>query len=200
MRSRTIWLLTALVVAGVCILPVWQGFELIRYALAGDQREIVRAWANVPGLGFVARQFTLTPTDDSSDDTTIRKRRDEVVDILTVRPLSSFFWLQLAESHVDAHEAPVSTSAALELSMLTGANEGYMMTQRGMFGIWQWEALSPESQKNAIANLVARRLSDKNAAWMQKTLAEKPEQVRQAVRLALQAEGLRKDEFARFGL
>ena len=36
MLSRIIWLLTALLVAGICIPPVWQGFELISYAMADD--------------------------------------------------------------------------------------------------------------------------------------------------------------------
>jgi hypothetical protein len=200
MRSRTIWLLTALVIAGVCVLPVWQGFELIRYSLAGDKREAVLPWINVAGLAFTARQYALISTNDSSDDKTIGERRDELVDMLAIRPLSSYYWLQLAESRVDAGEAPVATSAALELSVLTGANEGYVVSQRGMFGIWQWEALSPESQARAVANLVARRLSDQNAAWMRKTLSEKSEQVRQAISSALQAQGFPKGDFARVGL
>ena len=99
---------------------------------------------------------------------TIRKRRDELVDMLAIRPLSSFYWLQLAESRVDAKEASAKASAAFELSVLTGPNEGRMMTQRGMFGIWQWEALSPEDRKSAIADLAARRFSDQQLAWMRK--------------------------------
>src|SRR5450759_5269026 len=114
MRSRTIWLLTALVVAGICIQPVWQGFELIRYSLADNKLEAVLPWVNVPGLAFSARQYALTPTNDSSDDKTIGKRRDELVDILAIRPLSSYYWLQLAESRVDANEAPAKADAALE--------------------------------------------------------------------------------------
>jgi hypothetical protein len=192
--------MTALVTAGICVRPVWQGFELIRYSLADDKREAVLPWVNVSGLAFAARQYTLTSTDDSSDDKTIGKRRDELMDMLAIRPLSSYYWLQLAESRIDAGEAPVATSAALELSVLTGANEGYMVSQRGMFGIWQWETLSQENRTRTVADLVARRLSDQNAAWMRKTLSEKSEEVRQAIRLALQAQGFPRDEFARIGL
>jgi hypothetical protein len=85
--------------------------------------------------------------------------------------------------------------AALELSVLTGANEGYMVSQRGMFGIWQWETLSQKNRTRTVVDLVARRLSEQNAAWMRKTLSEKSEQVRQAIRLALQAQGFPRDEF-----
>jgi hypothetical protein len=200
MRSRNIWLLTALVIAGVCVLPVWQGFELIRYSLAGDKREAVLPWINVAGLAFTARRYALTSTNDSSDDKTIRERRDELVDMLAIRPLSSYYWLQLAEIRVDANEVLAKASAALELSILTGANEGYMVSQRGMYGIWQWETLSPEYQTRAAADLAARRLSGPNAAWMRKTLSEKSEQVRQAISSALQAQGFPKGDFAWVGL
>ena len=135
-----------------------------------------------------------------SDDKTIRKRRDELIAMLAIRPLSSFYWLQLAESHVDAKDAAATASAAYELSELTGRNEGYMVTQRGMFGIFMWETLSPEDQQIAINDLVARRVSGEDAVWIKKTLSEKPEPVRRAIQLALQARGLPADEFARFGL
>jgi hypothetical protein len=105
----------------------------------------------------------------------------------------------LAESRVDAGEGPAEASEALGLSVLTGPNEGYMITQRGMFGVWQWEALSPESRTRAIADLAARRLSGPILAWLKTTLSEKTEQVRQTIRLALQAQGFPKDEFARVG-
>lgn len=199
MRSRIIWLLTALVVVGVCVLPVWKGFELIRYSMIADKPDAAAPWVNVPGLAFFARQFARTPTDDSSDDNTIRKRRDDMVDILAIRPLSSYYWLQLAESRVDAGEGPAEASEAWGLSVLTGPNEGYMITQRGMFGVWQWEALSSENRTRAIGDLAARRLSGSNLAWLKTTLSGKTEQVRQAIRVALQAQGFPKDEFARVG-
>lgn len=200
MRPRIIWLLTALVIAGTCGWPVWQGFELTRYSMIGEEPEGAIPWTNVAGLGFYARQYALTSTNDSSDDKTIRKRRNELVDILAIRPLSSYYWLQLAESHVDASDGPAEALAALELSVLTGPNEGYMMTQRGLFGIWQWEVLPAEVKKRAIADLLAKRLSDQNAAWMKTTLSEKSEQVRQEIRLAVQTQGFSKSDFARVGL
>ena len=122
------------------------------------------------------------------------------MDILAIRPLSSYYWLQLAESRVDANEGPAKASEALELSVLTGANEGYMVTQRGMYGIWQWETLSPEYRTRAAADLAARRLSGRNLAWLKTTLSEKTEQVRQAIRLGLQAQGFPKGNFAQVGL
>ena len=197
--SRIIWFLTALVIVGVCVLPMWKGLELIRYSRIDDKSEAALPWVDVPGLAFFARQFSLTSTDDSSDDKTIRKRLNELVDMLAIRPLSSYYWLQLAESRVDAGEGPSKASEALELSVLTGPNEGYMVTQRGLFGVWQWETLSSENRTRAAADLAARRLSSSNLAWLKTTLSEKAEQVREAIRTALQAQGFPKDEFTRVG-
>ena len=199
MLSRIIWFLTALVIVGVCVLPMWKGLELIRYSRIDDKSEAALPWVDVPGLAFFARQYSLTSTDDSSDDNTIRKRLNELVDILAIRPLSSYYWLQLAESRVDAGEGPSEASEAFELSVLTGPNEGYMVTQRGLFGVWQWETLSPENRTRAAADLSARRLSTARVTWLRKTLSEKTEEIRQAIRMALQAQKFPKDEFAGVG-
>jgi len=93
MRARYIRLLTALAVVGICVWPVWKGFELIGYGMAGSKAEAVQPWVDVSGLAFDAREYALTPVDDSSDDKTIRKRRDELAEILAVRPLPSNNWL-----------------------------------------------------------------------------------------------------------
>ena len=147
MHSRNIRLLTALAVVGICGWPVWQGVDVIRYEMAGTNAEDTHPWVAVSGLASAAREYAMTSVDDSSDDKTIRKRRDELAEMLAIRPLSSRFWLYLAETRVDAHEDPAEAIDALELSAVTGPNEGYMITQRGLFGIWQWEVLPPEGAK-----------------------------------------------------
>ncbi len=200
MRPRNIRLLTALAVVGMCAWPVWKGVDVTRFAVAGSAPEAVRPWLDVSGVAFAAREDALTSIDDSSDDKTIRKRRDEIGEILAIKPLSSYYWLQLAEARIDDNEPLAKALEALEMSEVTGPNEEYMITQRGMFGIWQWEVLPPEVQQRAIADLVAERPSDIKAAWLKKTLAGKPEQVRQEIRSALQAQGFSKNNFERIGL
>jgi hypothetical protein len=206
MRPRIIRLLTALAVIGVCGWPVWQGLNMIRFAMADSQPEAVYPWLNVSGLAFAAREDALTSVDDSSDDKTVRKRRDELAGILAIRPLSSRYWLKLAEARIEAHEVLAKVINALELSVITGPNEGYMITQRGLFGIWQWEVLPPELQNRAIADLVARQnssanqISDAKMAWLRATLSEKTEQVRREILLALEAQGFSKSNLGRIGL
>ena len=200
MRPRNIRLLTALVVVGLCGWPIWQGIDVIGFSMAGSSPEAVRPWIDVPGVAFAAREDALTPTDDSSDDQTIRKRRDEIAEILAIKPLASNYWVQLAEARVDDHEPISKALDALELSAVTGPNDEYMITQRGLFGIWQWEVLPPENQQRAIADLVAGHLSDSKLAWMKTTLAGKTEEVRRQIRSALQAQGFSQSNFDRMGL
>ena len=89
---------------------------------------------------------------------------------------------------------------ALELSAVTGPDDEYMITQRGLFGIWQWEVLPPDVQQRAIADLVAGYLSDTKLAWLKTTLAGKSDEVRQEIRSALQAQGFSQNNFNRIGL
>jgi hypothetical protein len=205
MRRQTIRLLTALVVIGICIWPLWQGFNVIRYAMAYSTPAALQPWFAVSGLAFDAREGALTLVNDSSDERTIRKRRDEIAEILAIRPLSSRYWLQLAEARVDAHDVLAKVIGALELSVVTGPNEGYMIMQRGFFGIWQWEVMPSELRKRAVADLVARQnssanqISDAQMAWLRATLSEKTEQVRHEILLALQAQGFATSKLNQIG-
>ena len=179
---------------------MWQGFDVIGFATAGSKPEDVRPWVDVSGVAFDAREDALTPIDDSSDDQTIRRRRDEIAEILAIRPLSSYYWMQLADARIDAHEPMAKALDDLGLSAVTGPNEEYMIVQRSLFGIWQWEVLPPDVQQRSIADLVAARPSDTKAAWLKTTLAGKSEQVRQEIRAALQAQGFSQNNFERIGL
>src|SRR5277367_4364022 len=68
MRSRNIRLLTGRAVIGICLWPVWQGFNVIRYVVADSKPEALRPWRTVPGVAFSARDDALTPIDNFSDD------------------------------------------------------------------------------------------------------------------------------------
>jgi hypothetical protein len=199
-RAPKVRLLTALAVIGICLWLMWRGFDMFLYSMGELKPEAALPWIDTPGLASLAREYALTPIDDSSDDKTIQERRGELEELLAIRPLSSISWLRLAKVRVDAGEDPARAIDALKLSMVTGPNEGYMLTQRGLFGIWQWEALPPEIRKHAIADLVARQVPDAGLAWLRTTLANKTDQVRQEIRSALQAQGLSRSNFERIGL
>src|SRR5690242_3927715 len=88
--------------------------------------------------------------------------------------------------------------ASLELSMVTGPNEGYFMADRGIFGLSLWERLSPELKRHVAADLAnlaagAIRYNQK----FQAILSTKPEGVRSELRAALLAAGLLPQEVER---
>ena len=178
---------------------MWEGTNVIRYAHAVSKPEL-RGWTSIPGVASSASESALTRVDDSSDENTIIERRDELAHILTITPLSSDIWLQLAESRIDAHDTPAKALEALELSAITGPNEGYMIMQRGLFGIWQWENLPPEAQLRAINDLMTTQISDAKSSWLRTTLSEKTGPVREEIRAALQARGFSENNLVRIGL
>jgi hypothetical protein len=202
MRGQTIsWLLTAVVIIGTCIWPMKQGLEMLRYGIAtGPNPAASVPWFDTPGLASTAREAALTPIDDSSDDQTIRKLRGELEELLAIRPLSSISWLQLAETRLDASDSLDKVLAALELSTLTGPNEGYIRTRRGMFGVWQWERLAPEAQSRAITDLTSEPITDATLDWLKETLAKKSDEGRTEIGQALRRQGVPMQKLGRMGL
>lgn len=192
--------LTAIAIVAICTLTVWRGMELARYSLADARPEAARPWFDVSGVAFNARDYSLTVVNDSNEMEKALQRREEIADILTIRPLSARYWLSLAKMRQVTGEPSGKLFDAFILSILTGPNEGSILSSRGLFGVWQWESLSEELRDRTVAALTARRLSDLDVDWLRADLAQKPETVRQQIRIALQASGLSATELTRFGL
>ena len=202
MRARFVRFLTALAVVGLCALAVSRGWDIVRFSMAdaGLQAEAVRPWVAVSGLSFSAQESLLTDEADPGDEKRAQKRRNELTDILAVRPLSSEYWLALSEMRLVTLEPSNKVVEAFELSTLTGANEDYMMARRGVFGVSHWEVLPAEVRMRAATDLVAGPLSDRTVAKLRTALSGKTETVRQEIRTALEAEGLAPKELARISL
>jgi hypothetical protein len=205
--------LTALVIVAASALAVSRGWDIIRFCMADSvvganlgpnesQHEAVRPWVDVSGLAFDARDSLVTPVADSSDEVKARKRRDELMEILSIRPLSSKYWLWLAETRLVTEENSSKVADALRLSVLSGANEGLIMGRRGLFGVWQWEALPPELRRRAAVDLAAnpRPLSVGQISWLREALSVKAETVRGDIRTALLAEGFSAKAITAIGL
>jgi hypothetical protein len=73
---------------------------------------------------------------------------------------------------------------SLELSMLTGPNEEYVMAERGIYGVSLWQRLTPDLKRRVAADLAVDEYRD-----ILKFRAL-PEQVRAELREALVAAGL----------
>jgi hypothetical protein len=198
--ARVVGLLTASVVVAICLWSIWEGAAIVRFAIAKSESSPLERWFEVRGLAFTAREAALTPVDGSSDDKATHARRDELAQILVMEPLSSYYWVELADVRTETHDPLPEVIDALEMSFVTGPNEDYVMVQRGMFGIWVWEKLPPDERDRTAANLALSRISDEKAAWLRQTLAEKTEVVRQEIRTALQAHGFATAKLERIGL
>jgi hypothetical protein len=200
MRARVVWLLTVVAIAGGCAVTAWRGSDIVRYYMAHAKRDEVRAWFDVPGVAFAAREHALTIVDDLSDAQKTRQRLEDITGILSVRPLSSEYWLSLAKMRQATGEGASKALEALELSTLTGPNEGTVMAHRGLFGVWQWEILPPELRTQTAADLTASELSTRDVAWLKANLSEKPDAVRQEIRAALQSHDFPAAKLTRIGL
>ena len=84
---------------------------------------------------------------------------------------------------------------ALMLSMVTGPNEGYLMGERGIFGVSLWEDLSPDLKRHVGMDLAAEEIL-KNGKFRD-VLSTKSEGVRSEVRSAILATGLAPKEVER---
>jgi hypothetical protein len=177
-----------------------RGWDILRFSWAEENGEGTRPWADVSGLVFSALESSLTALSDPGDKDQVSKRRDQITEILSMRPLASEYWLTLAGIRVVGGEALSGALDALMLSSLTGPNEGYLIAQRGIFGVSYWEILPPEVRSRAVSDLAARRLADRNAERVRNILAEKTPDVRQEIGAALRARGFSDADFSRIGL
>jgi hypothetical protein len=207
MRGRGLRFITALVVVGICALAMYRGSDIVRFGVAdaglgpeGKTADADRPWVNVPGLAFSAHESLLKGEGDSGDLKGAEKQREELKDILAVRPLSSEDWLALSEMRLVAGEPIGKVAEAFSLSVLTGTDEDLAMSRRGVFGLVHWEALPGDIRQRAAADLVAVLGAVKNSDILRAALYEKTEKFRQDIRTALQAEGISAAQLAAIGL
>jgi hypothetical protein len=210
MGGRAPRFLTVLAVVGLCAPAVSRGWDIVRFSLAdaGSGTEADRPWVNASGLAFSAQESLLTNAPDDGDQNGALKRSSELTDILSVRPLSSEYWLSLAEIRLVTNQPSSKVVEAFALSILTGTNEGYLIARRGVFGASHWEGLPLEVRKRTATDLAAALvfhggatlLSDRIKAKLGIVLSKTTEEVRQNIQTILQAEGLSREGLASIGL
>ncbi len=187
------------------------GWSIVRFSYARasvasqeDRTRAVRSWIAVPGIAGAALEASLTEAGAPTDIDRIRKRSDDFAAILSVRPMSSMNWLSLASLRLVAGQRFDQVLGALALSSLTGANEGQVMSQRGIFGVWQWENLPSRVRKQTAAGLAAavleRAVSDQERETIARILAAKSDDTRREITSLLQAAGLSAGDLGRMGL
>jgi hypothetical protein len=98
------------------------------------------------------------------------------------------YWLSLAGMQLITDQPMEQLLGSLQLSMLTGPNEGYVITDRGIFGASLWERLSPDLKRRVAIDLAAGEISGNQK--FRAVLSAQPEPVRKELRAAMLATGL----------
>jgi len=191
---------TAIAIIGICGFSVAQGSRIARFSLVNvhaseNQAEILSTWAAVPGLASTALQTQLAGNINPSDLKAANDRREVLSAILTIRPLSSIDWLSLSGMQLLTDQPMEQVLESLELSVVTGPNEGHVMAERGIFGVLLWEILSRDLKNRAALDLspmiYPRTPADgAESGKFRAMLATKSELVRNELRKALIATGI----------
>jgi hypothetical protein len=199
--------LTALVVVGACAVTAFRGGAFIAFSSArhagapGAAAEAMAAWTDVPGVGSTAREAALKRNVDPLDSEQTRIQYERLTHLLSTRPLASPFWLSLAAQRLADGFSFEKVKNPLVLSTLTGPNENRVMTQRGIFGLWLWERLTPELRRSVINDIAGALFSDPDIIRLGGVWSSKPDAVKQDVRTDLvKNAGLTEKDLNRLGL
>jgi len=195
-------LLTASALIVVSGVAVAQGWGIVRFFLAGmnivsseKRARIGDALRATSGITSTALKDELADETDQSDIIAPYHRRELLFAILAMQPLSSMDWLSLSKAQLMTHQAMEDVFGSLELSMLTGPNEEYVMAERGIYGVSLWQRLTSDLKRRVAADLAVDEYRD--ILKFRAFISAQPEQVRAELREALVATGLSLHEVER---
>src|SRR6516164_991739 len=154
-------LLTAVVLIGICGLSVARGLGIGHFSLATAsidsperRADIVNRFSSAPDVASRALQVDLANPIDPSDQKGANRRRQTLTALVSTKPMSSYDWLLLSGLQFVTDQPMEQVFDSLELSMLTGPNEAYVMGERAVFALSLWERL-PSDLKSHVARDVA---------------------------------------------
>jgi hypothetical protein len=186
---------TAITIITLCAFALVRGLGIVQFSRvkievgSGENgAERMQSWATVTGLGAAALQSQLVPSIDPSDLKAANSRRETLAAILSIKPMASNDWLGLSGMQLMTDQPMEQVLGSLMLSMLTGPNEGYTMTERAMFGISLWEDLTPDLRRHVINDLAAGEIPE--SGKMRAVFAGKSSAVHDELRTSLLATGL----------
>src|SRR5215831_11383098 len=164
---RTIRLLTATALIGISGIAVAQGWGIVRFFLASTNIVSAEKRARIGDASRATSGITSTALKDELADETNQSdiiapyhRRELLSAILSIEPLSSMDWLALSKAELMTHQPMEDVFGSLELSMLTGPNEEYVMAERGIYGVSLWQRLSPDLKRRVTADLAVDEYPD----------------------------------------
>lgn len=190
---------TAIFMIGICGFAAAEGWNIVRFSLAmldvGPSEkgtDIAKVWVTVPDVASAALQAELKEKVNPSDPKAATRRREALSALLSIKPLSAVDWLSLSGMQWATGQPMKQILQSLNLSMLTGPNEGYVMPARGIFGASLWESLSPDLKRHVASDLTAKEIIGNPK--FRTILSAKPAGVRNEIRAAMLATGLSPNE------
>jgi hypothetical protein len=196
-------LLTAIAMIGICAFSVARGWSIAHFSLvvmsidsSEKGAEALHPWTVVPGVASAALSAKLSKKIDASAPKAADHRREVLSATLSIKPLSPVNWLSLSNMQLVTDQPMEQVLESLELSMLTGPNEGYVITDRGIFGFALWERLPQELKRRVALDLAVGGVTVEYEKF-QAVLSEKSGAVRGELRAALLATGLSPEEVKR---
>ena len=185
---------------GFCAFAVVRGLSIVHFSFAmanisssENRAEMIHAWTTVPGVASAALQSQLKEKIDHLK--AVNSRREALAAVLSIRPLSSMDWLLLSGVQLVTDQPMDQVFGSLVLSVMTGPNEGYVMAERGMFGVSLWEDLPPDLKRHVIIDLAAGEAPEYGR--FQAALSTKSVEVRNELRTAILATGVSPKELER---
>ena len=193
---------TAIALIGICGFSVTRGWVIVHFSFAmanpdsSEKRdEIINSWSSVPEVASAALQAELREKIDISDQKAANSRREALSSILSIKPLSSVDWLSLSGWQLVTDQPMEQVFESLELSMVTGPNEGYVKAERGIFGVSLWLRLSADLKRRVATDLAAGEIIGNEK--LRAALSAQPARVRNELQAAMLATGLSPNEVER---
>jgi hypothetical protein len=193
---------TAIALIGICGFSVTRGWVIVHFSFAmanpdsSEKRdEIINSWSSVPEVASAALQAELREKIDISDQKAANSRREALSSILSIKPLSSVDWLSLSGWQLVTDQPMEQVFESLELSMVTGPNEGYVKAERGIFGVSLWLRLSADLKRRVATDLAAGEIIGNEK--LRAALSAQPARVRNELQAAMVGSGLSPNEVER---
>jgi hypothetical protein len=193
---------TAVAVIAVCGWAVAWGSDIARFSLATaniesseNRDKILNTWSAVPLVASTALRAELSEKVDASDSKAANNRREALARIVAIQPLSAVNWMLLSAMQLVTDQPMEQVFDSLELSTVTGPNEGYLMPERGIYGVSLWPRLPPDLKRRVANDLTAAEIIGN--VGFRATLSAQPEGVRDELRTAMLVTGLSPQEVER---
>jgi hypothetical protein len=187
--------LTAIALIGICGFSVARGLSIVHFsrvlAIADSPQkraELGDTWRSVANVGSAALRPEVAEPINISDPKLATSQREAVSSLVSLEPMSSVDWLSVSGLQLYTDQPMEQVFDSLELSMLTGPNEGYVMAERAIYGVSLWQRLSPDLQRRVVADLAVGE--ELEIQKIRAFVSKQPKQLRNELREALIANGL----------